>query len=154
MAVPHADDSLRVTHLFLNPLLTGGADFDKQFGDDGITMVIEPRNSDDVFVPLARPIGAVITEAGVPGILAKWTIDTAEVKKRLVNTDKMRGFKIRLDWLDSKPKTNRVHLTVRYVTEDNRDLLAEQDVFIHVASKQCPQPQYYYGGRGDYFGGR
>src|SRR6185503_16880184 len=45
-----------VTHIQLNPLHTCGQDFDHAPGDDGISILIEPRNGANQFVPLARPV--------------------------------------------------------------------------------------------------
>ncbi|MEX2176789.1 MAG: hypothetical protein WD872_20650 [Pirellulaceae bacterium] len=49
LPTPPADN--KVTHLFLNPVLTGGSDLDGQPGDDGLSVVVEPRNSADQYLP-------------------------------------------------------------------------------------------------------
>ncbi len=124
----------RVTHIFVNPLLTGGSDFDRQPGDDGIVVVIEPRNRDDAFVPLAGPITVLVLDpAKTPEqgrILARWEIPANEAQQTLRNSPTVRGIQLRLPWSATPPQTSRLQLHVRYLTVDNRDLRAERDLFI------------------------
>ncbi|MGE0757226.1 MAG: hypothetical protein AB7O38_09410, partial [Pirellulaceae bacterium] len=61
-ALSEAPTDPRVTHIYLNPLLTGGGNFDDQPGDDGLVVVIEPRNRSDLFVPLAGPVSVVLLD--------------------------------------------------------------------------------------------
>ena len=48
-----------ITHIHIDPLQTGGSDFDQQPGDDGLMVVIQPRNDNHEFVPLAGSISVV-----------------------------------------------------------------------------------------------
>ena len=72
----------KVTHLFLNPL-SGGADFDGQPGDDGLRVVIEPRNATDEFVPEAGALSVVLLDPerqGESARVARWDSDVASRK--------------------------------------------------------------------------
>jgi hypothetical protein len=125
----------RVTQLHLNPVHTKGSDFDHQPGDDGLTVVVEPRNRDDTFVPLAGPISVLIldpTKSAEEGrVLARWEIDANEAQRLLKNTASVRGIELKLAWPDKKPPaTNRVELHVRYLTVDHRDLRAQRELFL------------------------
>lgn len=125
----------RVTHLHLNPVHTKGSDFDHQPGDDGLIVVVEPRNRDETFVPLAGPISVLILDPAKSSeegrILARWEIDANEAQRLLKNTAAVRGIELKLTWPDKKPpETNHVELHVRYLTVDHRDLRAQQDLFL------------------------
>jgi hypothetical protein len=123
----------RVTHIFLNPLLTGGRDFDRQPGDDGLVVVVEPRNRDDAFVPLAGPITVVILDPAKTAeegrIVERWEINANEAQKSLRNSATMHGIELRLPW-SAAPPTGRLHLHVRYMTVDNRDLRSDRPLFL------------------------
>jgi hypothetical protein len=123
-----------VTHVFLNPVLTAGTDFDRQPGDDGIVVVIEPRNRDDAFVPLAGPISVLVLDpAKTPEegrIVARWDIDATEAQRMLVDSPTVRGIQLRLPWPARPPQTSQLHLYVRYLTVDHRDLRADRELFI------------------------
>jgi hypothetical protein len=126
----------RVTHIVLNQLLTGGTDFDKKPGHDGIVVVVEPRNRDEAFVPLAGPITVLVldpTKTAEQGrIVARWEIDANEAQKSLRNSGKLRGIELRLPWTVKPPEINKLHLYVRYITVDNRDLRADRPLAINL----------------------
>ena len=129
----------RVTHIFLNQLLTGGSDFDREPGDDGIVVVIEPRNRDEAFVPLAGPISVVVLDpAKTPEqgrIVARWDVTANEAQQLLQNTPASRGIHLRLHWPNAKPNVSRLHLYVRYLTVDNRDLRADREIFLTLSGQ-------------------
>lgn len=133
----------RVTHIFLNPLLTGGRDFDRHPGDDGIIVVVEPRNRDDAFVPLAGPITVVALDptkgAEESRIVERWEIQANEVQKSLRNSATMRGIELRLPWSSAAPQTNRLQLHVRYITVDNRDLRSDRPLFLNLPGQFTQQ---------------
>jgi hypothetical protein len=133
----------RVTHIFLNPLLTGGRDFDRQPGDDGIIVVVEPRNRDEAFVPLAGPITVVALDPtkGVDEgrIVERWEINANEAQKSLRNSATMRGIELRLPWSTAVPQTSRLHLHVRYITVDNRDLRSDRPLFLNLPGQFSQQ---------------
>jgi hypothetical protein len=123
----------RVTHIVLNPLLTGGDDFDRRPGDDGLVVVVEPRNEADAFVPLAGPLTLVLldpTLTGEEARVARWEIDAHAASEALANTRQRKGIWLRLPWSGSPPRSNRLQLFVRYGTVDGRQLETQREVFI------------------------
>ena len=133
----------RVTHIVVNQLLTGGANFDKKPGDDGIVVVVEPRNRDEAFVPLAGPITVLVLDpartAEQGRIVARWEIDANEAQKSLRNSGKLRGIELRLPWADKPPEINKLHLHVRYITVDNRDLRTDRPLAINLPGEFTQQ---------------
>ena len=125
----------RITHIALNPTLTGGTDFDRKSGDDGLMVVLEPRNVDNEFVPLAGPITVVLLDyakrdMGSDALVARWHIDAPNVHKAIVNDDDAQGIQLRLPWPDAAPEHSKLRLDVRYTTADGRHLDARADVYI------------------------
>lgn len=133
----------RVTHIVVNPLLTGGRDFDRQPGDDGIVVVIEPRNRDDAFVPLVGPLTIVVLDPAKTAeegrIVARWEIDANTAQKSLRNSSTLRGIELRLPWSAGSPQSSRLHLHVRYMTVDNRDLRTDRPLFLNLPGQFTQQ---------------
>jgi hypothetical protein len=123
----------RVTHIYLNPLLTGGSDFNREPGDDGLVVVIEPRNRSDEFVPIAGPISVVLLDPArdkEQARFARWEIDAPNAQRSLEQSTKIKGIHLRLPWPESLPTSSRMHLYVRYVTVDGRKLEADREIFL------------------------
>ncbi len=144
--VPEVVDP-RVTHLFLNPLLTRGANFDAQPGDDGLALVLEPRNQAGEFVPTAAPVSIVVldpTKTGDAARLAKWSLDEKLVRQRISRSSGTRGIHLQLPWSGGAPESNQVKLYVRYETADGRRIEAQHDLLLnpaaHASQRWTPRP--------------
>ncbi|MCA9143225.1 MAG: hypothetical protein H6821_13545 [Planctomycetaceae bacterium] len=128
-------DDPRITHLHIDPLHTGGSDFDHKPGDDGIMVVVEPRNRSDAFVPLAGPLTVVVLDyakrdAGSEARIAKWDLTAQQVDRSLHNNPSQRGIYLRLPWSDQPPESNKLMVAVRYTTADGRKIEATRDIFV------------------------
>ena len=142
---PPADT--KVTHLFLNPLLTGGADFDRQPGDEGLTVVIEPRNAGDEYVPQAGAVSIVVLDPSrqdESARIARWDFTLTATQEKLQTASAARGIKLEMPWPASPPTANQLKLFVRYETADGRRLQTERDIYItppgQVVSRWTPRP--------------
>lgn len=142
-----ADPQGEVSHLFLNPLHTGGADFDNRPGDDGIRLCLEPRNSRDEFVPLAGPVSVVLldpTQAGEAARVARWDFSAAETSQALAKGEAIRGIRLEMPWPSRPPASDQLRLFVRYQTPDGRKLQMERDLFIRLpgqfSERWTPRP--------------
>jgi hypothetical protein len=127
-------DDLRVTHIVINPVLTSGHNFDRRAGDDGISVVFEPRNAGDVFVPRGGDVSIVLidpNEAGEAQRVARWDYPLEEAVHRIRTERFGRGLNFKLRWPDAPPDHNRLHVFVRYTSDDGRVL--EDDRQIEIA---------------------
>jgi hypothetical protein len=123
----------KVSHLFLNPVLTGGSDLDDRQGDDGLWVVIEPRNAAGQYVPEAGPMSIVVldpTQAGEAARVARWDLDLAATQQKLDTRPTARGIALQLPWPTTPPTSDKLHLFVRYQTPDGRLLETDREVFI------------------------
>jgi hypothetical protein len=125
----------RITHIKIDPRRTGGTDFDQESGDDGITLVVEPRNAADEFVPLAGPLSIVVLDYdrradGEAARLGRWELDASQVERSMTNNNLEQGVHLRLAWSEAKPTGNKLLVAVRYTTVDGRQLEARRDIFI------------------------
>lgn len=128
----------RVTHLFLNPLLTRGANLDSTPGDDGLALVLEPRNQAGEYVPQAAALSIVVLDpmkSGDAARVARWNLDEKLVRQRISQANGTRGIHLQLPWAGGTPETNQVKLFVRYQTTDGRQLEAQHDLILNPASQ-------------------
>ena len=137
----------QATHLFVNPLHTGGIDLDRQPGDDGLSVVIEPRNAADQFVPLAGGVSLVLldpSKSGEAARLARWNFSAAEIEPLIVTEGDARGIHLELPWPSRRPERDQLQLFIRYVTPDGRKLEIDREVFIalpgQVSQRWTPRP--------------
>jgi hypothetical protein len=130
---PKAPADTKITHVTLSPLFTGGADFDGHPGDEGLCIVIEPRNSGEEFVPEAGPISIVVLDPsreGEAARVARWDFDMSAARQKLANSGAASGIKLELPWPATPPEANRLHLFVRYETADGRKLQTDREIFL------------------------
>lgn len=123
----------RVTQIFLNPLLTGGDDLDSEPGDDGLSVLVEPRNKSNQFVPQPGRVSVVVLDPSKQGDaarVARWDFDPTATREKLQRVSSARGIHLRLPWPADPPKTNKLQLFVRYETADGRKLQAEREINI------------------------
>lgn len=123
----------KVTHLHLNPLHTGGADFDRVPGDDGLSVLLEPRNGSEQFVPLAGPVSVVLldpAQVGDAARVARWDFGQSEAEGKLLRDTPRRGIHLELPWPAKIPASNRLQLFVRYETADGRKLQTDREIYI------------------------
>ncbi|WP_425617779.1 hypothetical protein NA78x_001468 [Anatilimnocola sp. NA78] len=128
----------RVTHLFLNPLLTRGTNLDQIPGDDGLSLVFEPRNQAGEFVPHAGPVSIVVldpTKSGDTARLARWDLDEQLASQRISRSSSSRGIHLQLPWPGATPTTNQVKLFVRYETNDGRKVEAQHELLLNPAAQ-------------------
>ena len=123
----------KITHLFVNPALTGGCDLDGQPGDDGLKIVLEPRNEADEYVPEAGSLSLVVLDPereGDAARIARWDFDLEAARQVLAESGTGRGLKLEMPWPSAAPAAQRLKLFVRYETPDGRKLQADREVFV------------------------
>jgi hypothetical protein len=126
------EDTL-VTNLFINPFYTKGVELDQQPGDDGITLLFEPRNAAGQYVPQAGEVTVVLLDPAISGEsarVARWELSKTEVGKRIIDTRPERGIKVQLKWPEERPQHGKLKLFVRYTNTNGELIETRSDVFI------------------------
>jgi regulator of replication initiation timing len=122
----------RVTQIYLDPLLTSGSDFDRQPGDDGVIVAVQPRNQENQFVSLAGPISVALidpTQDQATARVARWDLEARDIEQA-IRASNDPGIRLRLPWPNGAPQNSRLQLFVRYTTLDGRKLEASREIFI------------------------
>ena len=129
---------VKITKLFINPLFTGGIDRDNKPGDDGLSLLIEPRNEAGQFVPQEGNLSIVLLDpanSGDAARVARWNFDAAETKEAIAADGDARGIHLEMPWPSRAPENGQLKLFVRYETPDGRKVEAQRDVFIKLAGQ-------------------
>lgn len=123
----------RVTHIVLNPVLTGGSDQDGSPGDEALSVLIEPRNAADAFVPQAGAVSVVVLDpakTGESARVARWDFDLAATQQKVQSASATPGIRLEMPWPAGPPQSNKLQLYVRYETADGRKLQADREIFV------------------------
>lgn len=123
----------QVSSVFINPFHTTGVELDQQPGDDGITILFEPRNAAGQFVPQTGEVAIVVLDPALEGEaarVARWELSKTEVSKRMLDARPERGVKVQLKWPEKRPEHAKLKLFVRYHAADGRQIEGHSDVFV------------------------
>lgn len=123
-----------VTHIIINPYLTTGHDFDSKPGDDGIAILIEPRNGDDQLVPVAGQTSIVVLDPALDGDaarVARWDFSAEEAARRVkTGEDRNPGVSFKLPWPGSVPKHSKLHVFVRMQIDEGKVLEDDSEFYV------------------------
>lgn len=136
-------DNTQVAAITLNDRLTGGYDLDQREGHEGIITVIEPRDRDGRLVPAAAPVSVVLLDPALPGDaarVARWDLTAEEIARRYRKTPLSEGIHLELAWPRALPIHSRLHMFVRYVTDDGRKLQGDREIEIDVPTLEAQRP--------------
>jgi hypothetical protein len=120
-------DSSRTAQITLNPALTAGYAAAGSPGQQGVVVVIEPRDARGRLLDAPADIQVVALDPALTGQearVARWDVTAAEAAAR-IDGGPERGIHLRLPWPDRTPAHNKLHLFVRYLTSDGRRLQAD-----------------------------
>ena len=118
---------------------TGGVDEDGAIGDEGLLVVIVPKDEDGSAVKVpARALVAAweITPAGLKHPIGSWNIPSDALRSSWKGGFISTGFFVSVPW-QTPPSTDRVRIAVRLLTADGRTFEADRDV-----SVRPPLPPY------------
>jgi len=123
-----------VTHIIVNPYLTTGHDFDSKPGDDGIALLVEPRNGDDQLVPVAGKISIVVLDPALEGDaarVARWDFTAEEVARRVkTGDDRNPGLSFKLPWPGEPPQHSKLHVFVRMESKEGKTLEDDSEFYV------------------------
>lgn len=122
----------RVTQLFLNPVFTGG-DSGSPSDEGGLTVLIEPRNAAEQYVPEAGAVSIVVLDPSKPGDaarVARWDFDAPAVLQKLDTPKAARGIHLTMPWPAGPPTSERLHVFVRYETADGRRIQTDREIVL------------------------
>lgn len=133
--VPCRADNTQVASVTLDERFTAGYGLDERAGHDGIVTVVQPRDSAGQPLAAAAPVSVVVLDPllqGEAARIARWNLSAQEVARRYRKTPLSEGIHLELAWPGAVPIHDRLHLFVRYTTDDGRKLEADREIAIEV----------------------
>ncbi len=132
-------DSRRVASIVLNRILTGGISENATAGDQGLLVVVEPRDRDGRTIDAPAEMSVVVIDPALEGDaarVARWDFTPGETASLFRRAGASRAIHLTMTWPDGPPVNRQLHLFVRYVTADGRKLQADQSIEIALAGDQ------------------
>ncbi|MCE5303557.1 MAG: hypothetical protein LLF97_10685 [Planctomycetaceae bacterium] len=127
-------DSRRVASIALDRQMTGGVGDDDRQGDQGILVVVEPRDRNGRAIDAPADISVAVLDPAMPGEearVARWDFTAAETAALFRQSGERCAVHLTMTWPGDPPKHGRLRLFVRYETADGRRL--QTDMPIEVA---------------------
>jgi len=132
-------DSAQVARVLVNRALTGGIDVDGQPGDEGLLVVVEPRDAKDRYLAAPAEITVVVLDPEADERIARWEYTAAETAELFHDSSFGRGIQLEMGWPDDSPPGRNLHVFVRYTTADGRKLEVDQPIRVE------PRPESVAG---------
>ena len=133
-----ASDSARVDRVAINRLLVGGWDMDGRPGDEGIFLLVEPKDAEGRTVLAAAPVSVVLLDRGFSGDaarVARWDLTAEQAAARFRRVAAGEGLYLELPWRGSPPVHGHLQLFVRYTTRDGRKLEVSREVDVSLENQ-------------------
>jgi len=130
-----ATNDRRIVRIALDPARSGGADFDGRRGDDGVTVVIQPKNDAGQIVTDPASISVAVLDpnrTAEQARVARWDLDAKQVAKLAEDPSSNRGLKLHFAWPDQPPAASLLRLYVRYTTADGEHFDTEQEIHVEL----------------------
>ncbi|MBX3413025.1 MAG: hypothetical protein KF708_10085 [Pirellulales bacterium] len=159
-AVEPEETDFHITGITLNRMLTGGYDLDDRFGDEGVMVVIEPRNAAGRIVNVPAQVSIVLLDPSQPpptARVARWDFTADEAANHFRRSRLARGMHFQLPWPDRPPAQQDLELHVRAITTDGHELRAQRAVTIDIPGRPSHRwtsagAARHNGARGDALG--
>jgi hypothetical protein len=125
---------------------TGGVFGEGPTGDDGLMVVVVPRDEDGaaVKVPARLEIAAWdITAAGLKNPIGNWAIPAEKVRPTWRSGFISTGYFVAVPW-QTHPNSEKVRIAVRLTTLDGRTFEADRDIYVKLgpAGSRVNPPEF------------
>jgi hypothetical protein len=134
-----AGDSRHVAGIMLNRTLTGSILGEDRSGDQGLLVVVEPRDGDGRSVDAPAEINVVVLDPALKDEacrVARWDFTAAETAGMFRRSGSGQAIHLAAAWPADPPAHRKLHLFVRYVTADGRRLEANQPIEVVLPGDQ------------------
>jgi hypothetical protein len=127
----------KVVEIGFHPTLCRGQNLNKEDGDDGLYLVLQPRNQSSEIIDQPAAVTIVAMDPKRPpgeARIGRWTLSEQEIEAALEPIGISHGYHISLPWQETMPLGDMVQVHVRYEMQDGRRLINERRIQLHVPS--------------------
>lgn len=126
---------MRIVEIAFHPSLTRAANFDDESDDDGLYLVLQPKNVQGQLVPTFADLDIAVLDPAREGDsntarIGRWTYSATEVKSKFQPIGSSQGIHLTLPWNGPDPIADRVVVFVRYTLPDGRQVVADKTIFV------------------------
>jgi hypothetical protein len=123
----------RVVEMAFHSGLSRAVNFDDRSDDDGLYLVLQPKNERGQMVPLAADLSVVVLDPSREGNAARigrWDYSASDVQAKMQPIGANQGIHLTLPWNGPDPAADRVIVFVRYTFENGRQVIGEKEIFV------------------------
>ncbi len=123
----------RVIELAFHPTLSRAIDMDDRPDDDGLYLVLQPKNERGQMVPVAADLTIFALDPARQGDAAKigrWEYSAADVEAKMQPIGNEQGIHFRLPWNGPDPSADRVIVFALFKFENGRQVMGEKEIFV------------------------
>lgn len=124
----------RIVEIAFHPSLCRGINLDDNPQDDGVYVVLQPRNAMGQFAEAAGDVTVIAVDPTKPKErerIARWTYTADDFAKTLHSSGASQGYHLPLRWQAELPQGDHVQIFVRVVFADGKTLVSERKVMLH-----------------------
>jgi hypothetical protein len=124
---------LRARQMEFHPSLCRGNNTDGKPGDDGMYLVLVPRNTQQEFVPAIGNLTIVMEETisdDVPRRIGRWEFTANELQEMLEPIGNGQGYHLPLAWQDQIPESNAVDVYIRFTDTDGTTMVNHKQIHL------------------------
>jgi hypothetical protein len=133
-----------VSEITLNQQLTGGHDRDNRPGDDGVMVVIEPRNRARQIINVPGEVSVVVLDPAKEGAaarVARWDFTPDEAAAHFKKTAFGEGIHLALPWPGEPPENSDLMLFVRLTLAEGQQFIADKPIRIKPSASGGPEAE-------------
>lgn len=123
----------RIVDLTFHGSLCRAHNFDEHPDDDGLYLVLQPKNDRGQCVPQAAELSIVVIDPAREGDAARisrWNYSASEIQSKIQPIGSSQGIHLSLPWNGPDPIADRVVVFARYTMPDGRRLMSEKEIFV------------------------
>lgn len=127
----------RVVEIAFHPSLCRGSNRESDPNEDGLRLVMQPKNQHGDFLPEVAGMTLVVVDSGRPdgeSKIGRWTWTAGELQESLEPIGFSQGFHVAVAWQSKRPIAKSVQVHVRYEMADGRRLVNEKTIELYTPS--------------------
>ncbi|MBM3965532.1 MAG: hypothetical protein FJ308_10795 [Planctomycetes bacterium] len=137
LASPKSAQDSRVREIDFHPTLCRGLNVDGKPGDEGLYLVLVPRNASQQFVPTAGTLTIVAEETGRDGEsvrVGRWEMSSEQLQDLLEPIGAAQGFHVKLHWQGKVPATSAIDVYVRLACDDRTTMVNRKQIHLRTSN--------------------